>query len=127
MGDILRDLAEIGYDAEWDCIPAAAVGALHYRDRLWIIAYPHSNGERRERIRLPQTRTWSREQFERLVHEQILLSIPTGRRGLLSDGVPGRMGQLRGYGNSVVPKIAEIIGRAIMNACSTPPKSVESK
>ena len=41
MGRVLGDLAEIGYDAEWHCIPAAAVGADHERDRVWIIAYPH--------------------------------------------------------------------------------------
>ena len=41
FGRSSRDLASIGYDAEWDCIPAhAAVGAPHPRDRIWIIAYP---------------------------------------------------------------------------------------
>jgi DNA (cytosine-5)-methyltransferase 1 len=39
MGRVLGDLAEIGYDAEWECIPAAAVGAPHIRDRVWILAY----------------------------------------------------------------------------------------
>ena len=36
----LRGLASVGYDAEWHCIPAAAVGAPHRRDRVWIVAYP---------------------------------------------------------------------------------------
>ena len=40
FGNILRDLAACRYDAEWDCIPAAAVGAPHRRDRVWIVAYP---------------------------------------------------------------------------------------
>lgn len=40
FGRVLGDLAEIGYDAEWHCIPASAVGAPHRRDRVWIIAYP---------------------------------------------------------------------------------------
>jgi DNA (cytosine-5)-methyltransferase 1 len=39
---VLGDLAEIGYDAEWDCIPASAIGAPHRRDRVWILAYPDS-------------------------------------------------------------------------------------
>lgn len=38
MGTVLGSLASIGYDAEWDCIPASAVGAPHERDRAWIIA-----------------------------------------------------------------------------------------
>lgn len=40
MGDVLGDLAQIGYDAEWDCVPASAVGALHRRDRVFIVAHP---------------------------------------------------------------------------------------
>ena len=30
-------MAAVGYDAEWHCIPAAAVGAPHIRDRIFII------------------------------------------------------------------------------------------
>ena len=45
FGRVLGDLAEIGYDAEWHCIPASAVGAHHHRDRVWIIAYPDSSIE----------------------------------------------------------------------------------
>jgi len=44
FGGILRDLAESGYDAEWNCISAAAFGAPHRRERVFFIAY--SNGER---------------------------------------------------------------------------------
>lgn len=39
MGDVLGDLAASGYDAEWDCIPAAAVGAPHLRYRVFIVAH----------------------------------------------------------------------------------------
>ncbi len=42
LGDVLGDLAALGYDAWWDCIPASAVGAPHQRDRVWIIAYSRS-------------------------------------------------------------------------------------
>lgn len=40
---VLGDLAALGFDAEWHCIPASAVGANHRRDRLWLVAYPHCN------------------------------------------------------------------------------------
>ena len=40
LGDVLGDLAALGFDAEWHCIPASAVGAPHRRDRVWIVAYP---------------------------------------------------------------------------------------
>lgn len=39
MGTVLGDLAALGYDATWDCIPACAVGAPHRRDRVWIVAH----------------------------------------------------------------------------------------
>jgi hypothetical protein len=35
LGDVLGALAALGYDAEWHCIPASYVGALHQRDRVW--------------------------------------------------------------------------------------------
>ena len=40
---VLGGLASVGYDAEWHCIPAAAVGAPHRRDRVWIIAHRNAN------------------------------------------------------------------------------------
>ena len=36
---VLQNLSEIGYNAEWHSIPCTAVGGLHRRDRIWIIAY----------------------------------------------------------------------------------------
>jgi DNA (cytosine-5)-methyltransferase 1 len=45
---VLGDLAEIGMDAEWHCIPAGAVGAPHIRDRFWLVAYPNGDDDRGE-------------------------------------------------------------------------------
>lgn len=42
---VLSDLAQIGYDAEWYNLSASAVGAPHRRERIFIIAYPNSNGQ----------------------------------------------------------------------------------
>jgi hypothetical protein len=42
MGNVLGDLADLGYDAEWCVISAADVGAPHLRRRVWIVAYPDS-------------------------------------------------------------------------------------
>jgi DNA (cytosine-5)-methyltransferase 1 len=39
MDAVLGTLAEAGFDAEWACIPASAVGACHQRDRWWLVAY----------------------------------------------------------------------------------------
>ena len=42
---ILWDISSVGYDAEWHCIPASAIGAHHHRDRVWIVAYPNSDSQ----------------------------------------------------------------------------------
>lgn len=39
--DVLQGLAEVGYDAEWEVLPAASLGAPHHRERVFIVAYPH--------------------------------------------------------------------------------------
>jgi len=36
---VLRSLAEIGFDAEWMCLRASAVGASHRRERVFILAH----------------------------------------------------------------------------------------
>ncbi len=44
MGEVLGGLAECGYDAEWQCVPAFAVGAKHRRERIFTLAYPCGSG-----------------------------------------------------------------------------------
>jgi DNA (cytosine-5)-methyltransferase 1 len=50
MGEVLGDLAAIGYDAEGDCVSAADVGAPHLRRRIWIVAYAVGGGVRNQSI-----------------------------------------------------------------------------
>lgn len=40
LSTVLKDLSDIGYDAEWEIISARSVGACHLRERVWIVAYP---------------------------------------------------------------------------------------
>ncbi len=40
LGAVLADLADLGFDAEWLCLPASAVGAPHERFRVFIAAWP---------------------------------------------------------------------------------------
>lgn len=41
--NVLSDLAEIGYDAEWFCLQASQFGALHKRERIFIVTYPNKH------------------------------------------------------------------------------------
>jgi len=46
LARVLGDLASMGYDARWDIVGAADVGAPHQRDRIWIVATDaDSNGK----------------------------------------------------------------------------------
>lgn len=49
LDQVLGTLASLGFYSEWHCIPAAAVGAPHIRDRIFILAYSiseHDNNGR---------------------------------------------------------------------------------
>jgi DNA (cytosine-5)-methyltransferase 1 len=125
---VLGDLAALGFDAEWHCIPASAVGAPHRRDRLWIVAYTAGSGlEGRQQ---PQAPWETQPQPTRCDYASDADSQPSQRLaiswgecghwlaepcvGRVAHGVPARVDRLRALGNAVVPQIPEIIGRAIM-------------
>lgn len=38
LSTVLTDLAKMGFDAQWGCIGANAIGAPHRRERIWILA-----------------------------------------------------------------------------------------
>jgi DNA (cytosine-5)-methyltransferase 1 len=60
LDTVLGELAQAGFDAEWACIPASAVGACHQRDRWWLVAYP--TGQRRRKagqLRSAQSTEWA--------------------------------------------------------------------
>ncbi len=131
MGRLLGDLAQIGYDAEWHCLPAAAFGAPHIRDRVFILAYTFS-----KRLRVPrrspligqtclmQDEAW---QWNRLwTHPHAVGPLdgipghgadgPWGFEpgvGRVADGVPDRVERNKGIGNAVVPQVAEWIGHRL--------------
>jgi len=119
LSTVLHDLWKVGYDAEWHIIPASGVGALHKRERCWIVAYPRcEHGETRSEItaRLQgQLEEWNtRRKFERSSEAQIGTHESSPDVCGMADDVPADVDRLRWLGNSVVPKIPEMIGRAIM-------------
>ncbi len=119
FGRVLADLAEVRYDAEWHCIPAAAVGADHHRERVWIIAYPAEDGWFRDRSIFSGNTAASR--VERL--PEALLR-PLDYSGLLSRGnlpdvrkdarLSGAVDRIGAVGNTVQVQIPQLIGNAIL-------------
>ena len=116
LDQVLGTLAAIGFDARWDCIPAAAFGAPHIRDRVFILADA-------SRIGRQQGNQNTRRSGEGSGTQQ-----GTGLRsgdgwwstepdvGRVAYGIPARVDRLRGLGNAVVPQVAEWIGRRIIEA-----------
>ena len=47
LGRVLGDLASIGYDAQWEVVRASDIGAPHRRERVFVVAYPASEGRER--------------------------------------------------------------------------------
>jgi DNA (cytosine-5)-methyltransferase 1 len=73
LGTILGELAESGFDASWDCVPASSIGAPHRRDRLLLVAWrvsdadSHAVRERAERGDDPARTTDARDAEPRYV------------------------------------------------------------
>jgi len=132
LSRVLGDLAALGYDAEWNCISAADVGAPHLRERIWIVAYPNSYSEsdrtiNAETIQAPDMADSDSAQREggwvssRILQEHRNSSGSSWWEaepalGRVANGDPFRVDRLKGLGNAVVPQIPELIGRAIMEA-----------
>jgi DNA (cytosine-5)-methyltransferase 1 len=121
---VLGDLAALGYDAEWDCVPACAVGAPHERDRLWLVAYAEREG-------LPGGffQRAGEAAIEFAAHSRGRFGYPVGAAwdgepelALLVHGLPDELAAAHALGNAVVPQIPEIIGRAIMKTAPSQPK-----
>lgn len=192
---VLREIASLGYCAEWRIVSAASVGANHRRDRIIIVAYPNGqnesdvaiNGEREETAgmvadtddagsRASERGMVSREdkvppaltqrparsfdgpgrrgailentdggrlQERQPETEPIRLTCGTSERsrevfagdlgdwrgwewwetepdvGRVANGIPHRVDRLKGLGNAVVPQVAEIIGRLVLQHYET--------
>jgi DNA (cytosine-5)-methyltransferase 1 len=117
LGDVLGDLASIGYDAAWHCIQASDVGLPQPRDRVWIIADPCSGGRSRRAQRdIERQIAERRHDDDGLAMGKRRAREAASRVRRMDDGLPGGMDRLRALGNSVVPQVVEVIGRAIVRA-----------
>lgn len=131
FGAVLSELAQRGYDAEWENIPASAMGLEHGRERIWIVAYPAGGGlqgvlsadslaKARNRIEAkrsenqfrPKVRTSSSGRMEENEKHKVQSRL-AGRSDELSSWVV--RGGTKAFGNSVVPIIPEMIGYSIMD------------
>lgn len=117
FGRILRDLAALGYDAEWHSIPASYVGCRQLRDRVWLVAYPERNGIQGWSNITAAWETQSREeQLAGLLQPPSWPTVSSARDRGTGHGVPNGIHRNKALGNAVVPQIPEMIGHAILEA-----------
>lgn len=106
LHDVLVDLAELGYGAQWDLISAAAVGAPHRRERVWIVAYPDADRIGQVFTAAPPVFAWPPEE----------LFLPR----LTRDAVE-RKHRLTALGNAVVPANVAHVWQSVRHALTAPP------
>lgn len=98
---VLENLATLGFDAEWGILSAAAVGAWHKRERLFIVAYANGaglQGTGRERDEV------SRGTQRRLSFRPSWPPEPDVCR--MANGVPDYVDRIRSLGNAQIPRVA---------------------
>lgn len=106
LDDVLSDLGNIGYTAQPVVIPAAAVGASHRRDRVFILANP--NGQHVERSESKQVQ----REFEVQGKLHARSASKWAERSALYqpklsgsfNGVPDGVDRIKSLGNAVVPQ-----------------------
>lgn len=108
LGSVLRDLAEMGFDARWGVFRASTIGAAHHRARLYLVAHP--NGSELEGMDVPKpalvnTEESRRRQFARAV-DAALPANDYSTMSRNSDDVARGMDGLKATGNGWVPVVA---------------------
>lgn len=123
---VLGDLAGLGYDAEWDVLPAFAFGVSQPRRRVFIVAHRDQLGPSEKRIQprgsklrigcdtaASHPRGWTPWAAESAVPR-------------MAHGIPDRLDRVAAIGNAIVPQVAEWIGRRVMLAAGKTPASFVS-
>jgi len=141
---IIAHLAESGYDAEWQCLSAASVGAPHIRERTFICAYPagmfgdsifgaqpDGNLSSHAYSRILADAYRSQGAQRQGISDDALAQLSPAQRslrssgawdrgpfddGAMDDGISTPVDSLDAYGNAVVPQVAQWIGEKIVEA-----------
>lgn len=139
FGGILRDLAQIGYDAEWQVLSASQFGACHQRERMFAIAY--SEGIRLDKTSIfkgvsdkscYQGDLWGHYDSSNIkLLGRAFPEIPKRLRS--SDGISERLDRsvmgkdyhagpthviqkrIKALGNAIVPQCTQFIGQCILD------------
>ena len=115
LGLVLGQVAESGYDAQWDCLSSGRLGRRHLRERFYAVAYTDC-----ERLQGGQLRM-SEDTGKGNIHAALLPTLPLRQAESENDlpqpyvvgkddGIPNRAHRIKSLGNTIDPEIAELIG-----------------
>lgn len=137
FGGVLASLSSLGFDAEWDCVPASVFGASHSRFRVVLLAYPEgfvgdgsvvaepgvlagegAGEELGGAARRHRGEVWVREPRVGGVVDGVPEGLQRGVERLAWEVAPRvvpvapalRTPRLRALGNAVVPQVMEWVG-----------------
>ena len=112
IGNVLRDLASIGYNARWCVLGSRDCGGVHKRNRLWILAiHTNCNGLQKEQSFIPYVGSKNANKKKR---RDITRTIGVdGIKGYLeshicrkNDETPNFMDRFKAVGNAQDPIVA---------------------
>jgi len=135
LGNVLGDLAALGFDARWDVLSASDLGAHHLRERFWLVA-THADRQRQQQQAEAgnEVGIWSedgnrhasdsdnnraerRQQQQARHSETRRTAYPSwpSESGLVRmvHGVPNRLDRIRCLGNAQVPRVAATAWRIL--------------
>ena len=130
--ECLHTISALGYDCRWCVISAASVGALHLRERWFLLAFSSSkssnlqmadpmrqrleNGKEKRQSEITKVSTlgsdWNKERI-RLWQETVSSMDRT------SNGIPNQVDRIKSLGNSVVPCQAKEAFKILMGLTHT--------
>ncbi len=136
LDQVLSEMEEADYSCTTVIIPACGVNAPHRRDRVWIIAHTHNEGESeqplddRKEQRVVSNSTGKRRCSRNTKREnaEYVRELQGSKRGYtramenwniepsvgrVAHGVSNRVDRLKGLGNAIVPQVAAVIMQAI--------------
>lgn len=103
LDGVISDLEAIDYTTETFILPAIAVGAIHRRDRIWIVAHSNKKRFKERRHERKQAAGTSRD-----------IQWPTESPICgADDELSGWVDQIAALGNAIVPNVAYEIYKAI--------------
>lgn len=128
LDDIFIEMESQGYACASSVLPACCVGSPHQRDRLFYGAKAlHADNKQ-------QLSTTNEERVGNIIwtdnahvsnawekHDTLLrtdggfMRVEPGYKPVV-DGIPGRVGRVRGYGNAIVPQVAAEFIKAFMGS-----------